>query len=257
MKLNVLGTGTFFATIDRTASAYVLEWNGKKALIDCGPGTLVRLSQMGIKPEDLNYIFITHFHPDHTSELFPLFMNYRLRDLFDPGSITNFPIIFGPPGIEKYLIEYARMAELPAYEGWGKIVVHDFESKIEIDNAEVKPYKVKHGAFGIMARAYALRFESEGKTVVFSGDTQDCEGIRQACLGADLFVCDASYPKNIKLPAHMNTVEIGEIATNSKVKKIMLTHFYPQYDKIDLVAEVKEKFAGEVEHGQDLSIIEV
>lgn len=257
MKLHVLGTGTFFATINRTASAYVLEWKGKKALVDCGPGTIVRLSQIGMKVEDLDYIFITHFHPDHTSDLFPLFMNYRLGDLFNPGSITKFPIIYGPPGIEKYLIDYAQLTELPAYEGWGKINVHDYENTIKIDHAKVKPYQVKHGAFGIMARAYALSFESEGKKIVFSGDTEKCEGIRQACSKADLFVCDASYPKNIKLPAHMNTWEIGEIATNSKVKKIMLTHFYPQYDTVDLVAEVKEKFAGEVERGEDLTVIEV
>lgn len=257
MKLHVLGTGTFFATIDRTASAYVFEWRDKKALIDCGPGTLVRLSQAGIKVEDLDYIFITHFHPDHTSDLFALFMNYRLKDLFDQGSITEFPIIYGPPGIEKYLMDYGKLAELPAYEGWGKISVYDYESKIMIGHARVKPYKVEHKAFGVIARVYALRFESEGKIIVFSGDTVDCEGIRQACLGADLFVCDASYPKNIKLPAHMNTWEIGEVATNSRVKKIVLTHFYPQYDKIDLAAEVKEKFMGEVERGRDLTIIEV
>ena len=257
MKLQILGTGTFFATIERTASAYILEWGSNKALIDCGPGTLIRLSQMGIKVEDLDYIFITHFHPDHTSDLFPLFMNYRLRDLFSPGSITKFPIIFGPPGIEKFLIGYGQLTELPVYEGWGKIETHDYESTIKIDRAEVKPYKVEHGAFGVMARAYALRFESEGKTIVFSGDTVDCEGIRQASSNADLLVCDASYPKNIKLPAHMNTAEIGEMATNSKIKKIILTHFYPQYDKVDLVAEVKEKFAGKVERGQDLTNIEV
>lgn len=73
IKLTLLGTGTFFVTKDRSSSAFLLEADDKKVLMDCGPGTLMRLSQVGVSVEDLDYIFITHFHADHTSLSFPSF----------------------------------------------------------------------------------------------------------------------------------------------------------------------------------------
>ncbi|MBU1117608.1 MBL fold metallo-hydrolase [Patescibacteria group bacterium] len=257
MKLDILGTGTFFANINRTASAFILEIENKKILIDCGPGTLVRLSQIGLSPEDLDYVFITHFHPDHTSDLFPLFMNYRLSDLLVPGSVKKFPKFYGPEGLDKFLSAYSHNSELLAYDAWGKIKVFEYQSLINIDNYVVKPFKVDHSAFGLPARAYALRFESNNKVVVFSGDSTKCDGLQTACQNADIFVCDASSPKNQASPAHMDTYDIGEISQQSQVKKVILTHFYPQYDDVDLVSQVKEKFSGEVIHGQDLTSFEI
>jgi ribonuclease BN (tRNA processing enzyme) len=68
-------------------------------------------------------------------------------------------------------------------------------------------------------------------------------------------VCDASYAKNKGNQAHLDTLEIGEIVQNSKVKKVVLTHFYPSTKDIDLISEVKEKYSGEVICGEDLMVI--
>lgn len=56
-------------------STFLLEKDGKRALFDTGfgefkykPGhTLERLNSLNIKPEEINYIFITHLHIDHIS----------------------------------------------------------------------------------------------------------------------------------------------------------------------------------------------
>jgi len=256
MKLNILGTGSFFTEIDRTSSAFLLEIENKKILIDCGSGTLVRLAQLGVKLNDLDYVFITHFHPDHTSDLFPLFMNYRLADKFVPGSVTKFPKFFGPTGIDKFLSDYSHLTELLAYDAWNKIEVTDYQTSMKFDEFVLKTFKVDHSPFALSARAYALRFEINGKSVVFSGDSATCSGIKEACKNADLFICDASFPKGKGSTIHMDTYDIGEICHAGQVKKVILVHFYPQFATEDLVAEVKEKFSGEVIRGQDLSKIE-
>ncbi len=258
MKLNILGTGTFFANINRTSSSFLLEINDKKILIDCGPGTLVRLSQLGVSVNDIDYVFLTHFHPDHTSDLFPLFMNYRLSDLFSPGSITKFPKFFGPEGIEKFITNYSINSELFACNGWNKIDMIDYPSvPINLDNLVIKPFKVDHIAFGVPAKAYALRFEIDNKIITFSGDSNNCQGIKDATKNADIFVCDSSYPSGKSNQSHMDTYEIGQISQYSNVKKTVLVHFYPQFNPSDLVKEVKNKFDGEVIEGKDLSVIEL
>ena len=107
-KLTLLGTGTFFVSTDRSSSAYLLEVDDKKILIDCGPGTLMRLSQIGVELEDIDYVFITHLHADHTSDLFSFFMNFRLKDAFSKGKLSKFPQIFGPQGIDDFLLKLSK-----------------------------------------------------------------------------------------------------------------------------------------------------
>ena len=55
----------------------------------------------------------------------------------------------------------------------------------------------------------------------------------------------------------MDTEEIGIMAQKNKVKKVILTHFFPQTEKLDIVKEVKENFSGEVVRGKDLMTIDL
>jgi ribonuclease BN (tRNA processing enzyme) len=257
MKLTVLGSGTFFVTQEISASAFLLDTGDSRILIDCGPGTLVKLAQAGFGIKDIDYVFITHFHADHTSDLFPLFMNYWLVDTFTPGEITSFPTFIGPEGIEKFLQDYSHLTELNAVEGWGKIKIMEYTPQMKLDNCIVKPFKVTHEALDCKTRSYALRFEIHGRVIAFSGDAADCEGIREACNNADLFICDTSFPKERVTKIHMNTTEIGRISQNGNVKKLILDHFYPQFRDCDLEAEVKEYYKGEVIKARDLDVIEI
>jgi ribonuclease Z len=53
---------------------------------DAGRGTIKRLSQVGISPSQLNAIFLTHMHSDHTEGLAGL-LQYRWHFLGDPVDI--------------------------------------------------------------------------------------------------------------------------------------------------------------------------
>src|SRR5688500_7290825 len=49
---------------------YILDAKGGKLLVDCGwPGTLPKfraeLKRKGISTEEIKYLLVTHFHPDH------------------------------------------------------------------------------------------------------------------------------------------------------------------------------------------------
>ncbi len=255
-KLTILGAGTFFVDKNRSASAYFLEIDNKKILIDCGPGTLIKLSQIGVKPQDIDFIFITHFHADHTSDLFPLFMNLRLTDFDNTNTSLIFPQIIGPKGIYKFMLNCSRNYQLPALKGWDKVKFIDIDKQQKITkNIKVEAYKVKHVAFGVIANAYAYCFTYKNKVITFSGDSIKCPGVEKACKNADIFVCDASYAKGKGNLAHMDTYDIGEIAQRNKVKKVILSHLYPQTDNVNLVTEVKEKFSGEVVKAKDLMVV--
>lgn len=257
MKITILGTGTFFVSSKRSGPSYLLEADGKKILIDCGPGTLLRLSELSTKLEDLDYIFISHLHADHTSDLFALQMSFRINDFSANGKEYKTPIIFGPEGIEEFTKKLSYVYELPAFDNYSKIEYKKYQESIQIEKIQINTFKVDHTAFGVKAKAYALRFEMDGKIFAFSGDGIKCQGVEDVCKEADLFICDTSYSKGKGNTAHMDSLEVGEIAENSRVKKIVLSHLYPQSEEVDLVSEVKEKYSGEIIKGQDLMEIEI
>lgn len=257
MKITLLGTGTTYVTTKSSGPSYLLEVDGKKILIDCGSGTLRRLSDAGLNPLGLDYIFITHFHPDHTTDLFGLQMNFVLNPLFGEKELEKWPVIYGPPGIESFTKKLGKVFEMPIFETYNKIKYEVLKETQQIGNLTVKAFKVSHIAAAFSANAYALRFEHDGKVFTFSGDSTKCDGLERACENSDLFICDTSYTVGKGSPAHLDTHEIGEISEKNHVKKVVLTHIYPNLENVDLVAEVKEKYSGEVVMGEDLMELEI
>ena len=61
--------------VEGSVSAFLLEAEGKKALFDAGlnekmsKGIPERLQELKISPDEIDYIFITHFHLDHIGGL--------------------------------------------------------------------------------------------------------------------------------------------------------------------------------------------
>lgn len=56
--------------VPASMSAYLVQVDGKKLLFDTGNGgangyLVRRLDSLGVKPGDIDYLFITHFHGDH------------------------------------------------------------------------------------------------------------------------------------------------------------------------------------------------
>lgn len=56
--------------VPASMSAYLVQTDGKKLLFDTGNGgangyLVRRLDSLGVKPGDIDYLFITHFHGDH------------------------------------------------------------------------------------------------------------------------------------------------------------------------------------------------
>ncbi len=259
-SITILGSGTFFTTSTVSASSFVVDTAQARILVDAGPGTLVKLAKAGIQWSTLDHIFITHFHADHTADLFSLFMDYRLTDLFEPGKLKKFPIIHGPPGMDDFMLRMSKLLEMETYEGWGKIEVREYvedNNALDLGDLVITAYPVSHEIFGVQARAYALRIKIGDTLVAISGDTVDCPGVRDACRNTDLFLCDASFPKGMVNKAHMNTHDIGNIATECSTKEVLLYHLYPQYTDVDLVSEVREKYDGPVRKVRDLEVIQL
>jgi len=62
------------------------------------PGTTYKMARIGMRPTEVNTVFLTHHHSDHTVD-FPCFA--LLRFDLDPGSLPPLRV-FGPPPTVRY-----------------------------------------------------------------------------------------------------------------------------------------------------------
>ena len=69
MRITLLGTGTPIPEPKRQASALLVEIGEAKLLFDAGRGVTTQLAKVGIEPQQIDFVFITHHHYDHIGNL--------------------------------------------------------------------------------------------------------------------------------------------------------------------------------------------
>src|SRR5207248_9163548 len=188
---------------ERFGSAILVEGAGTKLLFDCGRGVVIRLTQAGVSPKEIDALFLTHLHSDHVVGIPDLWLSGWLL-----GRSKPLPI-WGPQGtssMAKHLaqafgfdihIRQAAPDPLPA-EGV-EIDAKEIEQG-EIFNdglARVSAFLVDHGA---VKPAFGYRIDSANHSVVISGDTKFCQTLVDFARGADCLI-HAAWSASWKNPA--------------------------------------------------------
>jgi len=99
--------------------------------------------------------------------------------------------------------------------------------------------------------------DSNGKSIVYSGDTDTNENLVLLAKGADLLICESAMPDTLKVPGHLTPSLAGDMAARAHVKKLVLTHLYPECDRFDLAAQCRKTYQGPLLIAEDLMRMEV
>jgi len=255
-KVIILGSGTCVPQALRGSPANYLFFENKHFLVDGGSGSLHALAQAGIDYTLLDGIFYTHFHIDHIGDLVPT--------LF---ALTNDPtlkrtkdfIIYGPRGLKNLVLTYQTMFKKWISPKSFNILVHEFDDhdELAIENSHVVAYRVPH-----TENSLGYRFiTSDGKIIVFSGDTGYGPEIIGLARNADLAVLECSIPEEQfelhPVAGHLTATLAGKIAQQADVKKLVLTHIYPDTDKVPLQQRCAAVFNGMVVVARDCDNFDV
>ena len=92
ITVTLLGTGTPFPNAERFGSAILVQAGGEKLLFDCGRGAVIRLSQAGTPANEIDALFFTHLHSDHTVGMLDLWLTGWFLGRDHPLTV------WGPPG---------------------------------------------------------------------------------------------------------------------------------------------------------------
>jgi ribonuclease BN (tRNA processing enzyme) len=274
------GTGSNLKELSRMNPANLLVIGGVPYVIDCGYGVSMQLVKAGVPLPQVRYVFITHHHSDHELEYGNLLYAAWAAGL-------NHPVdTYGPPGLEKMTRDFLALNAIDIetrIHDEGKpdlrrlIQAHDIRKLDRVfDNGQVKVTAMRslHPPFD---DSYGFKFEFDGKTVVFSGDTAYNPKLAEFAKGADYLVHEVQYGPGVEalakrvpnaknalkhfLASHTMTDDVGRIAAAAGVKNLVLSHFVPGDDPSitdEMWAEgVRKHYKGNVLVGRDLMSIDL
>jgi ribonuclease BN (tRNA processing enzyme) len=98
-------------------------------------------------------------------------------------------------------------------------------------------------------QCYAMRFEHNGNTVVFTADTMYFEQLVSFSRQSDLLIAEATLQNRdraMEEMGHMTARTAAMLAKEADVKKLILTHIWPEYDRHKTLREAKSCFGGEL-----------
>lgn len=75
--MTVVGSGTVVPNPERRQSCVAVECGGELIVFDLGSGALRGMLRAGLDPLEVDRVFLTHFHPDHTVDLPALLFTAR------------------------------------------------------------------------------------------------------------------------------------------------------------------------------------
>jgi ribonuclease BN (tRNA processing enzyme) len=253
LRTTILGSGTCVPRLDRSACAVLVETGSVKMVMDLGPGTMGRLLAAGTTIFDLTHIFISHFHPDHTSELAPLIFSTKYPD---QERRTRPLTVLGGEGLiafyEGLQVAYGDWIVLPEHQlRFRELNVTSGET-IRMDGVAMSFQPVQH-----RPESLACRIDSPGGlSMVYSGDTDMCDGLGRLARRTDLLVCESALPDDQKVPGHLTPSLAGRIASQAEAKRLVLTHLYPPSDSVDIVKQARSTYKGEIIAAEDLMTFE-
>ncbi len=249
MEVIILGSGTCVPSVRRAGPAACVRSDDYTILVDSSAGTLRQLARAGVDYADVDMILYTHLHPDHVGEFVPFIFATR----YAPGYSRTKPVVI-----------LAAEGFLNFYNGIKKVFgewVEPLPGRLEINEIPVSmnvamqfpPLTIKTAPMKHTPQSLAFRIEdSSGKSVVFSGDTEYCQELSELANGADMLISECAAPEHAPIPGHLTPSGAGKIAASARVGKLVLTHFYPDCDKSDLITPCRREFSGPVILAEDL-----
>ena len=272
----LLGTGTPNPEPHARGPATAIVVDGGAYLVDAGTGVVRRAAEAqtaygigGLAADQLDIVFLTHLHSDHTIGLPDLIHTSWVAERVGPLRV------FGPVGTARMADHLTgawradiqnRLSGLQPSEpdGWRVETVEIGPGLVYEDSlVRVTAFAVPHTGWD---ESFGFRFETADRVIVLSGDTTPSRAVVDACAGCDVLVHEVysletwrTRPEEWRryhAGAHTSTEELAAIAAEARPGLLVLHHqLHWGASPEEMLAEVAAAgYTGATVYGRDLDI---
>lgn len=221
MFFTVLGMNGPYAAAGGAGSGYLLRDDEMKEniLLDCGPGVVARL-QKYIGLRSLSGVVLSHLHYDHMSDM--LALQYALGNWENPLRVV------APEGPKPVW----TLLNAPCFQ---------LQAPMEM---ELKGFHFEFIPAVHPVPAVSMAISRENRRMVYTGDTNLNSEMKAFAKGADLLVADGAFLMEewAAEKPHMAAAHCARLAQEAGVKRLVITHFAPDSDRMWLLKQAAEIF---------------
>lgn len=235
-RIVLLGTGTCELDARRIASSVLVESGDARFVFDMGRGVADRLRELGYRQDDVGHVVLSHYHPDHFSDLIP-YLHAAAHAPGDPRTVDLH--LYGPEGLSGYMERLFWLTGLwkPGSEPSFAVHLHRLERIDQIADLSIQARSLPP------AGNHGVRLELGGCSVALTGDSdfhrQEIEFLHRA----DVAIIDSG---------HLTDDQIVELAVQAGPGRLICSHVYRSIDVGELSARASQRgFEGRIEEGED------
>ena len=275
-RLILLGTaGGPTPKANRAPSAYALVVGDETYIVDVGNGVGQQLARAKLGINSFRHVFLTHQHSDHSADIGTLAL---LAWATNPSKPLT---LWGPPPLKAMLRHFQAFQALdietriadegrPPFESF--VSVREITKPGELLSKNGVRVRAALNVHPPLKHSFAYRFDTPGRSIVFSGDTTYSKAVVELATGADVLVHEIMLPSALELliasepnaktlrehlhASHSTPEQVGRVATEAGVKTLVLSHFvpggYPFLPDSIWHEAVRPHFSGKIIVGQDL-----
>jgi ribonuclease BN (tRNA processing enzyme) len=250
MRLLVIGCTGSLAGPDSPASSYLVQTRDRSGrlwsvALDMGSGAFGSLQAL-LPPEALDFVGLSHLHPDHCADLTGLAVYAKYR----PGAAMESLPVYGPADTPHHLAEL-QYSHDPISEG-GDLTYGAWAEGVGISVGPfvITPFPVLHPveAWGFRLDGPSDIIPGKRVTLGYSGDTDLCPGLEEVSAGADLLLIEAAFEhgRDVHRGVHLTGQRAGQAARAGRVKRVVVTHLPPWNDPAVTLSAVRSIYPGPV-----------
>jgi ribonuclease BN (tRNA processing enzyme) len=225
------GSGDAFGSGGRYQACIHLQGPGfGPLLLDCGASSLPALKRLGLSPNDVAAVVVSHLHGDHFGGLPFLILDGHF------ARRTRALTVAGPPGISRRLRD-AMECLFPGSSTTARrfeIDIVDLHpgSVTTVAGATISAVEVEHPSG---APPLALRLDLGAKRIAYTGDTAWTDALINVAEGADLLIAEAYY-RDKHIPYHLRHADLAAHRDQLHCQRVVITHM--STDVLDHADEV-------------------
>jgi ribonuclease BN (tRNA processing enzyme) len=214
--VTIVGFAPAWGNPGEPCSSYLVEAGGSRILLDCGSGAFSAFRALDDRP--LDAVVLSHLHHDHVADLIPFGYSRRYSDL----RAWPAPRLLAPPGGLAVLSAIASAGGGSPGHLDGPFALEEYVpgTVVEIGDARLAFAAMPHPGV-----SHAIRIESDGRAICFSGDTGSTSLLAAHARGAALLLCEATYADEGESDhVHVSAADAGRAAADGGVERLVLVH---------------------------------